>query len=146
MGLGPCPNRTIAKQAVRIVNTPETSTPLRFNGTLPTSLDWVGCQQVAQRFQPQIHTKHLFVKFVNSILSKLHCQQRIICFCMPWSLQYRLIWNRCFTYQGCQLFCDEGEDPRDALIANYATTIIVDAPLTPIVRMKQGACRCCLCQ
>jgi len=41
----------------------------------------------------------LVLEFVNSILSKSCVQQPIMSFCMLCSLQYRLIWNRCFTFR-----------------------------------------------
>ena len=47
------------------------------------------------------------LEFVNSIISKSRFQQPIICFCMLCSLQYRLIWNWCYT---CDIlyFCVSG--------------------------------------
>jgi hypothetical protein len=47
-GPGPGPNRTAAKLVVRVVNKPERSTQVQFNGKLPTHLNLVGCQQVTQ--------------------------------------------------------------------------------------------------
>jgi len=51
-GPGPGPNRTITKLAVGVVNTPETSTRVRFDVELPTCQMWEGCQRVAQRIHP----------------------------------------------------------------------------------------------
>jgi len=48
-GLGPGPNRTIAKLMVQGVNKPELPTQVWFHGKLPTRLNWADCQQVAQR-------------------------------------------------------------------------------------------------
>jgi len=69
------------------------------------------------------------------------------------SLQYRLIWNQCFTfdklyfaYQGGQYFRYEREDQHDALNTKYATPKPVDPPLTLNFRMRQRACRCCFWQ
>jgi hypothetical protein len=42
-----------------------------------------------------------------------------------------------FAYQGGQQFGCEYKDPRDALIAKYATIKAVDARLTLIIRMQQ---------
>jgi len=95
----------------------------------------------------------LFLVFVNSILSKSRVQQTIICFCILRSLQYRLILNQCFpfeilyfAYHGGQWFCYGSEDLCDALNTKYATSRTVDTPLTLISRMRQGACRYCVCQ
>jgi len=51
-----------------------------------------------------------------------------------------------FVYAGTQLFRYEHGDQCYAFITKYATTETVDAPLTLIFRMPQGACRCCFCQ
>ena len=45
-GPGPGQNRTVAKLAVWVVNTPELSIRVRFDANLPTRLDWAGCQRV----------------------------------------------------------------------------------------------------
>jgi len=51
-GQVPGPTRTVAKLAVWVVNRPELSTRVRFDGKLPTRLNWEGCQRVAQRVHP----------------------------------------------------------------------------------------------
>ena len=48
-GAGFGSTRTFPKLAVRVVNKPETSTWVWFNGQLPTRPNWAGCQRVAQR-------------------------------------------------------------------------------------------------
>jgi len=92
------PTQTIAKFAVCVVNKPEPSTRVQFDGKLPTRLNWSGWQPVAQRVHPEIQLRLLLLEYVNSILSKLCFHQTRICFCMLCSLQYRLIWNRCYTF------------------------------------------------
>jgi hypothetical protein len=51
-----------------------------------------------------------------------------------------------FALQGGQTYTHAHEVPRDALITKYASPKTVDAALTLIFRMLQGACRCCFCQ
>jgi len=51
-----------------------------------------------------------------------------------------------FACQGSQLFRDEREDLRYALITKYATPETVDTPLTLIFRVRQGACHCSFSQ
>jgi len=95
---GPGPNRTVAKFSVRVVNKPKLPTRVRFHGKLPTRLNWASCQQVAQRVHLYIHIRLLNLQCVNSILSKSHLQQPTRWFCLLSSLQCRLFWYLCFTF------------------------------------------------
>jgi len=76
--LGPGSNRTVAKLAVRVVNTPEPSTWVQFNGHFPTHLTWAGCQRV----HPQIQIKLWSLQFDNSVFSKSRIQRLLVCVCM----------------------------------------------------------------
>jgi hypothetical protein len=49
-GLGP--NQIIAKLLVWVVNDPVLPTQVRFDGKLPTCLNWAGHQRVALRVHP----------------------------------------------------------------------------------------------
>jgi hypothetical protein len=91
---GPGPNRTFAKLAVWVVNKPELHIRVWFHGELRIHLNWAGCQ----RGHLQIHIKLLYLQRVSSILSKSSFQQPIMSFCLLSSLQYRLIWYLCFTF------------------------------------------------
>jgi len=134
-GPGPGPNLTVAKLAVRVFNKPELSTWVQFKGKLPTRLNWAGCQQVAQRVHIYIQIRVLFLEFVNCILSKWRFQQPIMCFCMLCSLQYRLIWNRYFTFG---IWCKgtyASVRPHRQTCGNYRNTVAnVDA--------SDSRCRC----
>jgi hypothetical protein len=48
LGQGGGPNRTITELLFQVINKPELSTRMQFNGKLPTHLNWEGCQQVTQ--------------------------------------------------------------------------------------------------
>jgi len=97
-GPSPGPNRTVAKWVVQVFYEYEPSTRVQFDRKLPTRLNWVHCLLVAQPVHPFIHIRLMFVEFVNSILLKSRFQQPMLCFGMLCSLQYRLVWNRCFTF------------------------------------------------
>jgi len=119
----------------------------------PNPSEWGGLS-AGRPAGPSIDSyKNPVLEFVHTILSKSRFQQPIIYFWILCRLQYRLIWNRCFTfhilycaYQGGQWFEYERKEPRDSLITTYATIDPVDAPLTLIFRMWQGECRCWFCQ
>ena len=51
-GPGPDPTRPVARSEVRVVNEPKLSTWARFDRALPTRLNCVGCQWVAQWVYP----------------------------------------------------------------------------------------------
>jgi len=97
---GPSPGSywTVAKWVVQVVYEHELLIRVQFDRKLPTHLNWVGCLLVAQPVHPFIHIRLLFSEFVNSILLKSRFQQPMICFGMLCSLQYRFVWNWCFTF------------------------------------------------
>jgi hypothetical protein len=90
--------QTLAKLAVRVINKAELPTRVRLHGKFPMCLNSAGGQHVAQRFHLYIHTRLLTLQCVNSIFSKSRCQQPTMCFCLLSSLQYRLIWYLCCTF------------------------------------------------
>jgi len=51
-GPGKGGTQTVAKLAVRVINKPEQSSRVWFDGKLLTRLNWAGCQRVAQQVQP----------------------------------------------------------------------------------------------
>jgi hypothetical protein len=71
---------------------------VQLNGKLPTCLNWAGCQWVTQLVHLSIHIRLWYLQCVISILSKSRFQQPLMSFCLLSSLQYRLIWYLCFTF------------------------------------------------
>jgi hypothetical protein len=53
------------QNAVRVINKPELSIRVRFNGQLPTRPDLACCQQVVQRIRLYIHIILLHLEFNN---------------------------------------------------------------------------------
>jgi hypothetical protein len=84
--------------AVWVVDKPKLPTRVRFHGKFPTHPNWVGCQWVVQWVHLSIHIRLLYLQCDNSILSKSSFQQPIKRFCLLSSLQYRIIWYLCFTF------------------------------------------------
>jgi len=70
-------------------------------------LIWAGFQLVVRWVHPYFHIRLLSLEYHNNILSKSRFRQPIVCFCVHCSLQYQLIWNRCFTFD-ILYFCLSG--------------------------------------
>jgi len=66
----------------RVVNKPETSIGVRYDGRLPTRLNLAGYQRVSQWVDLQIYLSFLFLQFVINIQTESHFHQPIIRFCM----------------------------------------------------------------
>jgi hypothetical protein len=64
----------------------------------PTHSNLAGCDRVAQYVDLYVHIKLLVWQYVNSILTQSHFHHPIMHFCMLCNLQYRFIWNPCFTF------------------------------------------------
>jgi len=94
-GPGPGPNWSVGKPEVLVVNTPQTSIWVGFNGNLPIHLKWMSCQLVTQRVYLNIHIMLWFLQLDNSTLSQLGIEQPICCFCMFCSLRNRLFCIAC---------------------------------------------------
>ena len=116
----------VAKLVFLVINAPELSIPVWFNGNLPTYLNWVGCQRVAQRIHLKIHIMLLILQFGNSILSKSGNQQPISCFCRFCSLRYRLLWN---LYLSFYLLYFSLERRSVVLLWAYVSAQCLDYPL-----------------